>query len=249
MNIMFVLVAMTLLCAAIGLYVGIGNQDEERRLTRRAGKLSLPAGRRAEQTAFPAGWRSALPHRKMLMAFTTLTALSLFCGAANAQKVIHARAGQIVAINKAAKTISLKVADGSTVLFEEVATPEPNLAFAREIREKTTPAATFDKVGDEVVVFYFGFNTPTAVAIKDLGPGSVSRSTGSVANFERHQRLLTVKTEAAEPQKLVVTDETVVDTPSGLVKPGDYHPSKGEPVRCISGLQKDSQVALLIAPN
>ena len=248
MNIIFVLVAMCLVCAAIGLYVAIENQEEERRLARRARKSTAPTDRKAQKNAFSAGWRSAVPHKKMLVV-STVASLSLFCLAANAQEVIHARAGKVMAIDKAAKTISVKVADGSTVRFEEVAAPEPNLSFAREIREKTTPAAAFDKVGDEVVVFYFGFDKPTAVAIKDLGPGSVSRSSGSVANFERHQRLLTLKTEAAEPQKLVVTEDTVVDTPSGIVKPEDYHPSKGESVRCISELQKDSQTALLIAPN
>jgi hypothetical protein len=187
--------------------------------------------------------------RRIRCLLSAIFCLSVAVLPASAQKVVHARAGQVVAINAARKTITLKAADGSTVIFNDVAAPEPVLQFAKEIREKTTPAAAFNKVGDQVVVFYFGFDTPTAVAIKDLGAGAIARSTGNVANFEKHQRLLTLNTDAAPPRKLVLNDDTVVDTSNGIVRSADYHPSKGEPVRCISGLQKDTETALLIGPN
>jgi hypothetical protein len=108
------------------------------------------------------------------------------------------------------------------------------------------PAGTFTKVGAYVVVFYFGIDTPTAVAIKELGQDPLQKSIGSVADFDRHQHLLTLKTETA-PQKLVLNDETVVDTPDGIVRSADYHPSKGEQLRCFT--KPASQAALFVRPN
>jgi hypothetical protein len=166
---------------------------------------------------------------------------------ANAQEIIHARAGQIVATNPTAKTLTLKVADGSTVVFQDVASPEPALSFDKEVRSKTVAADTFKNVGAYVVVFYFGIYTPTAVAVKELGVAAPQRSTGSVAGFDRHQHLLLLKAGPAGPQKMVVSDDTIVDTPEGVVRPANFHPGKGEQLRCFTAPQ--SETAVFVAPN
>ena len=233
MNIMLFLAAMPLLCVAIILYVVAKNRAAER--------LKIAQRRVAEKT------RSVLlRNRNVMLPLATILCLSSACLSACAQKVIHARAGQVIAVNTAAKTLTLKVADGSKVLFQDVVSPEPAISFDKAVRSKTVPAGTFTKVGANVVVFYFGIDTPTAVAVKELGD-PLQKSTGSVASFDRHQHLLTLKTETAEPQKLVLNDETVVDTPDGIVKSADYHPNKGEQLRCFT--KPSSQAALFVAPN
>jgi hypothetical protein len=67
-----------------------------------------------------------------------------------------------------------------------------------------------------------------------------------VSSFDRHQHSLTLKTDAAE-QKLVLTDDTIVDTSDGVVKLADYKPSKGEHVRCLTS--GNSETALLVGPQ
>lgn len=234
MDIILILFAMPLICGAIGLYAAAKNRAEERRKT---------AMRRvAEKT------KSVLLHnRNIVLPLSAILCLSSAFLSASAQEIIHARAGQIVATNSIAGTLTLKVADGSMVVFKDVANPEPAVSFNKDVRSKTVPAGTFNKVGAHVVVFYFGYDTPTAVAVKDLGSDAPKRSIGSVANFDHHQHLLTLKTDTAEPQKLVLSDETVMDTAEGVVKLSDYHPNKGEQLRCFT--KPESQAALFVAPN
>jgi len=234
MDIILILFAMPLVCGAIGLYAAARNRAEERRKT-------------AMQSVAEKTKNVLLRNRNMMFPLSAILCVSSACLSASAQEIIHARAGQIVATDSTAKTLTLKVADGSTVVFKDVANPQPAISFSQDVRSKTVPAGTFNKVGAHVVVFYFGFDVPTAVAVKDLGSDAPKRSTGSVANFDRHQHLLTLKTDTAEPQKLVLSDDTVMDTPEGVVKLADYHPNKGEQLRCFT--KPESQTALFVAPN
>jgi hypothetical protein len=234
MDIMLILFAMPLVCGAISLYAAARNRAEERRKT--------AMQRVAEKTK-----SVLLRNRSMMFPLSVILCLSSVCLSASAQEIIHARPGQIVAINSTAKTLTLKVPDGSTVVFKDVANPGPAISFNQDVRSKTVPAGTFNKVGAHVIVFYFGFDVPTAVAVKDLGSDAPKRSTGSVANFDRHQHLLTLKTDIAQPQKLVLSDDTVMDTPEGIVKLADFHPNKGEQLRCFT--KPESQTALFVAPN
>jgi len=235
MDVMLVLVLICLLCGGIGLYAAICNCEIERR---------AEEARRRSDSTLPAVHTMGRDFAVMLAAFLFLSSA---CVPAQAQEVIHARAGQVVAVNAAAHTLTLKVADGSTVLFEDMAGPGPSLTFDKALREKTVPAETFNKVGAHVVVFYFGLDNLTAVAIKELGTDGVLRRTGSVANFDRHQHMLTLRSGTAEPQKLILTDDTVVDTSDGVVKLSDYHPSKGDQLRCFT--KPESLTALFVAPN
>lgn len=166
---------------------------------------------------------------------------------ADGQEVVHARTGQVTAVNLASKTLVLKLADGSILIFNDVAGHEPALTFDKAVRQKTVPVATYTRVGSNVVVFYYGYDTLTAVAIKELGTDPLKRSTGSLANFDRHEHSLLLKTDAAEPQKLALNEDTVVDTSDGVVKLADYKPARGTQLRCVT--KPESQVALLVAPQ
>jgi hypothetical protein len=171
-----------------------------------------------------------------------LTAMPL-----RAQEVVHAQAGQVVDVSTARKTLTLKLADGSKMSFQDVSSHEPALTLDKAVREKTVPIANFSKVGANVVVLYFGYDNPTAIAIKELGADVPKKSTGSVSSFDRHQHSLVLKTDAAAEQKLVLTEDTIVDTNDGVVKLADYKPSKGEHVRCFTSA--NSETALFVAPQ
>lgn len=235
MDIMLVLVSLFLLFVGIGLYAGICNHSEERRAEERE--------RLAETTSPEAvSKRHDLPIK-----LAVLFCLAPVWVVANAQEVVHARTGQVIAVNSAAHTLSLKIADGSILLFHDVGSPAPNLSFDKILRDKTVPVGTFNKVGSYVVVFYYGFGTPTAVAIKELAQDAVLKMDGSVASFDRHQHILTLKTDSAGPQKLVLNEDTVVDTSDGIVKLSDYHPFRGQHVRCFT--KTASQAALVVIPD
>lgn len=224
---------MPLLCGAIAAFLVVRDS-----MIKRHTRVPRPARRHAQR---------CLIHGLM---FVLLAASVCFLSAgrfASAQEIIHARAGQIVATNPTANTLTLKVADGSTVVFQDVASPEPAMSFDKDVRSKTVAASTVKDVGAYVVVFYFGVYTPTAVAVKVLGMSAPQRTTGSVAGFDRHQHLLMLKSGPAESQKMAVSEDTIVDTPEGVVKPDNFHPNKGERLRCFTAAQ--SQTALLVAPN
>jgi hypothetical protein len=161
--------------------------------------------------------------------------------------VVHAQAGKVMAVNAAAKTLVLKLPDGSTMVYQDVPSHEPALSLDKSVREKTVPVGAYSKVGANVVVLYFGYNSPTAVAVKELGPDTPKKSSGNVSSFDRHQHSLMLKTDAAEEQKLVLNEDTIVDTSDGVVKLADYKPSKGEHVSCFTG--PNSETALLVAPQ
>ncbi len=221
MNIMLILVSMCLLCGGIGLFVGVRNAAEERRVAEKK-SLGLP------------------------LAHVIVLCLFLGCLPLGAQEVVHAKAGKVVAVNSASKTLVLTLADGSKMVFQDVPSHEPALSLDKAVREKTVPVATFSKVGANVVVLYYGYDSPTAIAVRELGTDAPKRTIGSVSNFDRHQHSLTVKTDAAD-QKLVLTDDTIVDTNDGVVKLADYKPSKGEHVRCLTS--GNSETALLVVPQ
>jgi len=235
MDIMFALASMCLLCGGIGFYAALRNRADERRVVEEG---AVPAHVRREGDS---------SGRALALALSAIVTASWIALPMHAQEVVHARTGQVVAVNAAAHTLALKVADGSTVVFHDMASPGPALSFAKELRDKTVPAAAFDKVGSQAVVFYFGYGDLTAVAVKELGADPVVKSTGSVAGFDRHQHLLTLRTESAGPEKLMLTPDTVVDTSDGVVRLADYRPSKGEQLRCFT--RPKSEDALLVAPN
>ena len=222
MNIMMVLLSMSLLCGGIALFVGIRDHTAERRVAEKK-------------------------RRQSLLASGASVCLLLACMPLGAQEVVHAQAGKVVNVNTAQKTLTLKLADGSTVHFQDVSSNAPALSLDKAVREKTVPVATYSKVGSNVVVLYFGYDSPTAVAVKELGAEVPKKSTGSVSSFDRHGHSLTLKTDAAEPQKLVLTEDTIVNTSDGVVKLADYKPSKGDHLRCFTS--PGSENALFVAPQ
>lgn len=231
--------ALPVICGAVVVaFVARDRREEER-----SGTRSREVAGQTKRVGLRCG--NGLGYGKMTHAILAIAMLSIASAAAKAEEVIHARAGQVVATDAAAKTLTLKVADGSIIVFKDVASPEPPMAFDAKVRSKTVPADGFHTVGAQVVVFYFGYDTPTAVAVKDLGSDVPTRRAGSVASFDRRQHLLTLKTGTPEPEKVLLSDETIVDTAEGVMTAAEFRPSKGDQVHCVA--KANSAAALFVA--
>jgi hypothetical protein len=233
MNFFLLLLAVPLFGAAIALCIIVNDRVREGRA-------------RAPRVAVRNAKGGLLRSSAFLSIASTLFLFAVSRGASG-QEIVHARAGQLIAVNPAAKTLTLKLADGSTMVFHDVSEPEPAMTFDKDVRSKTVAASSFHTVGAYVVVFYFGFDAPTAVAVEDLGTTGLNRTTGSVAGFDRHKHLLTIRNGSAQQQELAVSDATIVDTADGIVTPGHFHPSKGDELLCFA--KPGSQTAFFIAPN
>jgi len=215
MDILLALVSMCLICGGIGLFICACNR--------------VAGDELSEQKQF-----------QMFFVLGAMMCLLLACKPLGAQEVIHAETGRVVDVNAARKMLTLKRTDGSTVSYQEASSHEPALSLDKVVRDKTIPIASYSKVGANVVVLYYGYDSPTAVAIKELGADAPKKSMGSVSSFDRHEHRLTLKTDSAESQKLVLTEDTIVDTNDGVVKLADYRPSKGERLRCYTGAEADT---------
>jgi hypothetical protein len=231
MNFFLLLLAMPFLSAAIALWIVLNDHLRE-------GRAHTP--RRTEGNA-----KGDLLRSSAFPLVASVLFLFAVSRGASGQEIVHARAGQLIAVNPTAKTLTLKVADGSTMVFHDVPNPEPAMAFDKDVRSKTVAASSFNTVGAYVVVFYFGFDAPTAVAVEDLGTTALNKTTGSVEGFDRHKHLLTIRNGNAQQREMAVSDATIVDTAEGIVTPGHFHPSRGDELRCFA--KPGSQTAYLIA--
>ncbi len=103
---------------------------------------------------------------------------------AAAQEVVHALSGTVEKIDSAAKTLLLKTNDGSEGVFQ-LPSAGVNMEFDREVKARTTPAATFTKTGTEIILYFCGNgDVRTAVAIQDLGSTQLVNTAGTVSKFD-----------------------------------------------------------------
>ncbi len=174
---------------------------------------------------------------------------ALTCGhVAAAQEVVHALSGTVEQINPQARTIQLKTNDGSEGVFSylsQKSTTEMN--FDRDVKDRTVPVASFNKLNEQVVVYFYGDGDQrTAVAVQDLGPGPFDIVEGTVTRFNKHQHQVTVKNAAGTEQTFTLDPKAMADSMTGAV-PGDrLSPSKGDNVRVIATNTSGNGTALFI---
>lgn len=169
---------------------------------------------------------------------------------AAAQEVVHAASGVVTSIDPAKKTLAINTVNGSQDFFSDLANSGTSLDFDKAIRQDSTPADGFTRVGANVIVFYFGEGLQqTAVALRDLGKGPVQRDTGTIAGFNRHDHLLTIKDSAGNSLSFHVGPKTVVESAFGAVDGSRFNAEKGEQVRVTAGLANGKEDALFIRPQ
>jgi phosphotransferase system IIA component len=176
--------------------------------------------------------------------------VSMAAFAANAQEVVHALAGTVDSINPTEQTITIKTDDGSEGLFKDLMKSNVSFDFDRNVRAESIPAGSFTSKGAHVIVYYFGGgDVRTAVALQNLGAGSLQKISGSVYKFNKHQHLLTIKDATGASQSFHIDPKTVAETPWGAVEGEKFDPEKGDRVRVTAVLANGAEDALFIREN
>jgi hypothetical protein len=172
--------------------------------------------------------------------------LSLCTQAATAQEVVHALTGTVTSMNLG-KTIQVDTDDGPIVEFKDLTKSSIPLEFDPKLRAQATSADRFNTKKSHVIVYYFGEgDLRTAVALQGLPPGTMKRTIGTVAKFEKHQRLLTLQTASGSAQSFHIDPATVVETAVGVVEGRKFDPQKGDQVRVTAAPAQGTATALFI---
>lgn len=159
-------------------------------------------------------------------------ALTACCATAGAQMMVHAVSGTVKAINPGSKTMDVTVESGDTSEFKLAPNAKVNLDFDNTLRTDATDADKFQKVGDYAVIYYYGYDSnQTAVAVKDLGAGPFQKIDGTVVNFDKHSRTMTVKDSGGKTESFVLGPHLVVDLGMSVESGRSYDPHKGYSVR------------------
>jgi hypothetical protein len=163
----------------------------------------------------------------LIVACFSLTSL-----AATAQQVVHALAGTVTSINPNAKTITVKTDDGSEGLFKDLINSKTSIQFDPNIRTDATAASDFKNSGVRVIVYYFGNgDVRTVVALRSLGSGPFTITTGTVAGLESGAHTISIKDKSGVVQAFTITSNTVVETGMGAREGFSFQPQKGDRVR------------------
>jgi hypothetical protein len=168
--------------------------------------------------------------------------------AAGAQEIIHALTGTVASINSASKTISILQDNGTRRDFDLLTNPKTRISFDKRIEADSTAAASFDKQGAYVIVFFFygQGDARTVVALKSLGTGPFSSVEGTVTKFDSHAHTISVQDQSGAVQTLKMDPQTVAEGNLGAVTSDKFHADKGDHVRIVSTGGQGAATALFI---
>jgi len=164
-----------------------------------------------------------------------------FCPvSASAQWVIHALGGTLKSTSTGAKTIVLNTDDGTPGDFQIPTLSKVNMNFDKEVRSETVAPDKFSGKDGQVIVFFYGDGVVrTAVAVESAGTGPFQKITGTVVKYDKHDRVITLQTDAGE-MTFPISDKTIVDTPDGVVPGRKFSAERGDHLRLLA-LKKDGQ--------
>lgn len=166
---------------------------------------------------------------------------------AMAQEIVHALTGTVSAINPTQKSITLLQDGGSETTYKVMASAKTRVAFDKRIEGEVTAANQFEKQGAYVVLFYFGMDqNKTAVAVKNLGAGPFSSTTGTVTSWEGRGHKLVVAGNDGKAHSFDVDGQSVAETYNGAASGYEFHPNKGDRVRVVSTMKNDTATAVFI---
>lgn len=166
-----------------------------------------------------------------------------------AQEIIHALTGTVGSINNAAKTFTVFQDTGSSDTYRQMSDTKARISFDKHMESTSTAAASFDKPGAYVIVFYIGRdNNRTAVAFKNLGAGPFQSIQGTVTRYDSHSHVISVQDESGVEQSFRIDPETVAETAMGAVPGQKFQAGKGDKVRIVSG-KADGMPTVLFVRN
>lgn len=166
---------------------------------------------------------------------------------AMAQEIVHAFTGTVSAIDPSQKSITILQDGGSETTYKVMASPKTRVAFDKRIEGEVTAAAQFEKKGAYVILFYFGMDpNRTAIAVKNLGAGPFSSTTGNVASWDGRSHKLVVTGKDGSTHSFDVEAQSVAETYRGATSGYDFRPEKGDRVRVVSTVKDGTAIALFI---
>jgi len=184
----------------------------------------------------------------MFKAVICTLALTGYMGlsSASAQQVVHALTGTVSSINVATKTISVFQDNGTQGEFSDATNSKQHLSFDKKVALDTTAADVFKKTGAYVVVLYYGGDQErTAVALKNLGSGPFTSSTGTVVKFDS-KRAIQVTDSSGATQNFKITQDTIGEGYMGAVDGFKFQAQKGDKVRIVAAKDDSGLTALFV---
>lgn len=165
-----------------------------------------------------------------------------------AQEMIHALTGTVSGIDTASGTITVLQDNGQTGTFQVKANPKARISFDKRVQAETTAANAFQQKNAYAIVFYFGEDERTAVALKSLGTGPFTAATGTVEKFEGHHTLL-IKDSTGAEQTFTITPQTVAESYTGVIDGAHFQVQKGDHVRIVAAKSGAAPNALFVRAN
>lgn len=153
------------------------------------------------------------------------------CFVLRAQEVVHALTGVVTSVDGASKSIAVQTSVDSRVVFSYANHQQVKVDFDRNIRSEAIEPDVYNKVGDHVIVYFYGnYDERTVVAIKDLGPVALQVSTGTVINGSRKHHSLKMKTEAGASESYQIAQDASIETPEGVIEGLNFDPARNSHV-------------------
>jgi Cu/Ag efflux protein CusF len=184
--------------------------------------------------------------RSTLCLCTLAGCLSFAALPAAAQEVVHALTGTVSSIDAAGKTITLFQDTGSQGTFNEMTNHKTAITIDKKLLAEATPADDFSKKGAYVIVFYFGGESRTAVALRPLGTGPFTSAVGTVTKYEGHSHIITIKDDSGKEYTFKLSEDTVAEGGFGAVNGYKFQVEKGDHVRVVGTSSGNDAMALFV---
>jgi hypothetical protein len=185
--------------------------------------------------------------KQFLYVSILVSSLSLLTPGLAAQEMVHALCGTVSSVDPSAKTITLFQDTGSPATFKVMSSSSKRIDFDKKIAGDVTAAKEFQKKGAYVILFYFGINeNRTAVALKNLGAGPFSSTSGEVTDWNGHDHKVSIRDKDGATHTFTIGPQTVAETYMGVVNGTKFDIDKGDNVRIVSSRKEASPTVLFI---
>jgi arginine repressor len=147
--------------------------------------------------------------------------------------VVHAVSGAVTKIDKDAKTIAVKTADGTEHVFHytEKTTVRDAHAAAKGAKAGALDTYFAGKEGTHVIVRYTEKGADkTASSVDDFGKDAMKVSEGTVTKVDKAAHTVKIKTEDGAETTYDWGKDATVDTEHGVVKGSQYVAKEGDKV-------------------
>lgn len=184
--------------------------------------------------------------KRVICSIAFFVCLGLAGLSAQAQQVVHALTGTVSSINSATKTISVFQDNGTQGEFSDATNSKAHISIDKKVALDSTAADIFKKTGAYVVVLYYGGDQDrTAVALKNLGAGPFTSSTGTVVKFDSKKTIQVVDSSGAT-QSFKISQDTIGEGYMGAVDGYKFQAQKGDKVRIVASKDESGLTALFV---